>query len=300
MNKSEDNLVAWIRERYGVADLPIGIGDDMAMLPVGERLITSDMLMDGVDFDSRVHSSQQIGRKALAVSLSDCAAMAVRPRWVMVSVALPNAWSMEQAQRLYEGMDPLLEKYDCKIIGGDTNSWNQQLVIDVSVIAEPWEGIRPVRRDGMKPGDSIFVSGFLGGSLSGRHLEFEPRIAEARAMASMLGDNLHAMIDLSDGLSIDAARMAASSGCGIEFDEAGLARVISDAAEEAFALDGKSPLDHALNDGEDFELLMACALSSSASAFGIGVAVAGEGIWLQGRDGSRRAIEPKGWQHFKS
>ena len=305
MDKSEDNLVAWIRKRYGTSDLPIGIGDDMAMLPKveGERLVTSDMLMDGVDFVSRVHSPEQIGRKALAVSLSDCAAMAVRPRWVIVSVALPNAWSMEKAQRLYQGMEPLLEKYDCKIVGGDTNSWDNPLVIDVTIIAEGWEGVRPVRRNGMRSGDRIHVTGLLGGSLSGRHLDFEPRVQEARGLAGSLGSALHAMIDLSDGLSIDAARLAASSNCAIEIDEASLAAVISDAAEAAFSSDGRSPLDHALNDGEDFELLFAAsspAAQAGLSVTQIGVAFSGEGLWLRRVDGSRERIEPKGWQHFKS
>src|SRR5262249_27750342 len=118
MEKTEENLVNWIASRYPSGDLPIGIGDDMAMLPSSAAgiLITADMLMDGVDFDSAVHTPEQIGRKAMAASLSDCAAMAVRPRWALASVALPNAWSMEQAQRLYLGMEPLAQRYRCRIV----------------------------------------------------------------------------------------------------------------------------------------------------------------------------------------
>ena len=161
MEKSEDNLVAWIAGRFPNVDLPIGIGDDMAMLPASGSglLVTSDMLMDGVDFKTKVHAPELIGRKALAVSLSDCAAMAVRPRWAMVSVALPNGWTMEQAQGLYLGIEALAREYECVIVGGDTNSWDHPLVVDVTVLAEPWPGISPVRRTGAKVGDLICITG---------------------------------------------------------------------------------------------------------------------------------------------
>ena len=136
VNKGEDNLVAWLAERFGVKGVGrrpsagalsgsvdrgvvIGIGDDMAWVAGGEGgvLLTADMLMDGVHFDSAIHGPEEIGRKALAASLSDCAAMAVRPCYVVVSVALPEAWSMGQAQGLFLGMEPLAEAFGCTIIG---------------------------------------------------------------------------------------------------------------------------------------------------------------------------------------
>lgn len=324
--------MAWIRSKWlGNRDeLPIGIGDDMAMVRGGNHgfLVTSDMLMDGVDFDVREHAPERIGRKALAVSLSDCAAMAVRPRWAMVSVALPNEWTMAQAQGLYAGIDRLARQYEVALIGGDTNSWDKPLVIDVTVIAEPWpdseppqsgipdaanevrrEFIQPVRRSGLREGDLLVVTGSLGGSLKGHHLDFEPRISEARWIAEKLGSELHALIDLSDGFSTDAHRLAAASGCGIECMSQIVESLASEAAAEMAGEDGRTVLDHILNDGEDFELLFGvdpAAWSALVEAEGetaagfrmIGTVVAGEGVWFRAADGSKTPIEPRGWQHF--
>jgi thiamine-monophosphate kinase len=335
VKKSEDSFVAWLasRARTKGPGVLVGIGDDMAVLQAGRAagkarggavLVTADMLMDGVDFETGVHSPEQIGRKALAAGLSDCAAMAVRPRFVLVSVALPDSWSMKQAKRLYAGVEKLAGAYGCAIVGGDTNSWKHPLAIDVIVIAEPWEGVEPVRRDGMRPGDAVCVTGMLGGSLTAparrggvpHHLGFEPRVREAHWLAACLGQQLHAMMDLSDGLSTDAARMAAASGCGIEFDSAALECVVSEAAVAASRADGRSTLDHALNDGEDFELLFAVGRAGLAKLqrpeiggevaarpldqwTRVGVAVKGKGIWLRGDDDRRERIEARGWQHFR-
>ena len=323
MEKSEDNLIAWIAERTrsqpGTSDIPIGVGDDMAMVrtPAGELLITCDMLMDGVDFDSARHTPEPIGRKALAVSLSDCAAMAVRPRWALVSVALPNSWSMEKAQRLYQGIEALAQRYEVAIIGGDTNSWDQPLAIDVTLVAEPWPGIKPIQRTGMRPEDLIVLTGELGGSLAGRHLDFEPRVREAKWLAEKLGAGLHAMIDISDGLSTDSHRLATASGCGMEFHAVLDDWVASPAAIKAASEDGRSVTDHVLNDGEDFELLFAVDprawIELRESAEGqrifnqhdtlrfrtIGTATEEPGVWLEGPGTTKTPIEPSGWQHFK-
>jgi thiamine-monophosphate kinase len=321
MEKSEDNLIAWIasRCRTDSKGVSIGIGDDMAMVGTesGEVLLTCDMLMDGVDFDTRRHSPEQIGRKALAVNLSDCAAMAVRPRWALVSVSMPNSWTMEKAQRLYQGIEELAKQYEVSIVGGDTNNWDQPLAIDITVVAEPWPGIKPVRRTGMKAHDLIIVTGELGGSLAGHHLDFEPRVREAKWLAEKLGDGLHAMIDVSDGLSTDAHRLAKASDCGIELHESSLEGVASRAAQIAAKDDGRPILDHILNDGEDFELLFAVDpdgwIQLTESPEGrwisdpgvtpryrlIGAANKLRGVWLKATGGSRTTVEPRGWQHFK-
>ncbi len=314
MASGERAFVSWLAARYARetelrrAGVELGIGDDMAILRAGiagprtrkdgRVLITSDMLMDGVDFDASVHSPKQIGRKALAVCLSDCAAMAVRPRWAVVSLALPKSWSIAKAKGLYLGMEPLAQKYGCRIVGGDTNSWNGGLVIDVTVIAEPWPGIEPVRRDGMRPGDAICVTGLLGGSIAGHHLTFEPRVHEARELATRLGDDLHAMMDLSDGLSIDAARMVEASGCGIELVSEALEYIASHAANSANG--PQTPVEHVLHDGEDFELLLACAPDprkiDRRGCYVIGRAVKQKGLWLWSNF-RRKKISPLGWQH---
>lgn len=313
MKKSEDNLIAWIASQRTVplGDDAIGIGDDMAMVNMGTEkvLLTTDMLLDGVHFDTSVHQPEQIGRKAVAVGLSDCAAMAVEPRYVVISVGLPASWSMEQAKGLFVGMESAAHSYGCTIVGGDTNSWSRPLVLDVTVVATPYTGVRPVRRNGVRPGDELFVTGRLGGSLLGRHLTFEPRVDEASWLARGLGSSLHAMMDLSDGLSTDAGRMASASQCGLVFNETALEGVVSEAAESAAREDGRSPVAHALHDGEDFELLFASAPGAMAALEErdskyqglwtcVGAAEENEGVWLHISGGARERLEPEGWQHF--
>jgi thiamine-monophosphate kinase len=309
MRKSETSLIRWIAGRMArtARGVAIGIGDDMAMVRLGGRelLMTVDMLMDGVDFDTSVHTPERVGRKALAASLSDCAAMAVRPRYAVVSVALPEAWTMRQAQRLYRGIEELAEAHGVAIIGGDTNSWAKPLVVDVCVIAEPWPGVRPVRRDGMRPGDVVCVTGRLGGSLLGHHLDFEPRVAEARLLAARLGSGLHAMMDLSDGLSMDARRMAEASECGVELNEEALGGAASPAALNAARRDGRSVVEHVLHDGEDFEMLFAVAPEAAARIklpcpwARIGLAVKRRGVWLRRRDGRCERVPAGGWEHWR-
>ncbi len=314
MEKGEDQLIRWLaaRHRLKSSAVTLGIGDDLAILDIADRsiLIGADMLLDGVHFDSRIHPPEAIGRKALAVVLSDCAAMAVRPRAALISVALPHSWSMDQARQLHEGVFSLAEKYDCAIIGGDTNSWDQPLAVDAVILAQPYEHIEPVRRSGARPGDDLFVTGRLGGSIRGHHMTFEPRVAEARQLASLLGTRLHALMDLSDGLSTDAGRMADASGCGLVFESAVLEKTVSDAAIALAEEDGRPPLDHALNDGEDFELLLAGdagaleleagnLLSGSVACTRVGKAVPEGGVWLAGADGRRSPLPPGGWQHFR-
>lgn len=317
MAKGEDELIAWIRSRTGQAPgagtgLVLGPGDDMAQVRVGAAgvLVACDMVMDGVDFDSAVHTPRQMGRKAMAVNLSDCAAMAVRPRWALVSVALPAHWTMEQAQELFAGAESLAAEFDCRIIGGDTNSWDKPLVVDVTILAEPWEGSSgPVHRSGMRPGDALFVTGRLGGSIWEHHLTFTPRVREARALTLALGPDLHAMMDLSDGLSVDAARMAAASDCGVELDEGAIRALHRDVLREKE--DGRSLTSHLLDDGEDYELflavpefasdrVMACRSEGvSCDLWRIGSAISESGVWLKRMDGGRERVEPRGWRHFR-
>lgn len=320
MEKSEDNLIAWIAERVGAkaASAPdiVGIGDDMAILTIGDETIltAADMLLDGVHFDTRRHTPKQIGRKALAVNLSDCAAMAVRPWCVLVSVALPNDWPMALAQELFDGIAGLADEFDCRIIGGDTNSWDKPLAIDVTILAKPYQGIRPILRRGAKAGDAIFVSGRLGGSLASHQMMFTPRVHEAQQLATLLGEDLHAMMDLSDGLSTDAPRMARVAGVGMLFEQTQLLSVASDTARMSAANDD-ALLAGVVGDGEDFELLFTIAAdrtkdvperianhqtgATDMSITHIGNVVEAPGVWLQMTDGKRAPLSPTGWQHFR-
>jgi len=167
--KGENALVAWLRERFPPdADrVPVGIGDDMAVLRFGQSLvaITTDMLLDGVHFETDKQSFELIGRKALACSLSDCAAMACQPVAATVSLALPNTLALEDVKCIYEGMAQVADRFGCRIVGGDTTSWSGRLAIDIAMLAEPLSPRGPIRRGDAREGDALFVSGPLGGSL---------------------------------------------------------------------------------------------------------------------------------------
>lgn len=282
----------------------LGIGDDMAIVRClsGDLLLSSDMVLDGVHFRLDREPLELIGRKAIACGLSDCAAMAVRPLAATVSVALPADWTLEGSKRLYAGMKNIGEEFGCAIVGGDTTAWHQGLAIDVAIAAVPYEGITPVRRSGAKSGDRLFVTGRLGGSGLGRHLTFTPRIHEARSIAEAWADRLHAMIDLSDGLSLDLHRLCEASGVGATLDLGLLLGAIHPDAEQAARNSGRTPLQHALSDGEDFELLMAASpdagdLRSGVELWPMGT-VTESGMRIRQADGSVRPLERAGFEHL--
>lgn len=305
--RGENQLVAWLRERFRTSSerVPVGIGDDMASVRLDGRLVavTADMLLDAVHFDTAKHDFERIGRKAIACSLSDCAGMACEPRAALVSLALSNAMSLDDVKRLYEGMAAVADRYDCPIVGGDTTSWSAPLVIDVMILAEPMHPRGPVLRSTASAGDTIFVSGHLGGSLAGRHLDFEPRLNLARELAEQ--EHLHALMDISDGLAMDLHRLCEASACDAELSRDQLDMAISDAARSTGAHDGRSPLDHAMSDGEDFELLIVGEPDLRRfNLIPIGRIVepcdpGKSNVTLIGPDGTRTAIEPAGFEHFK-
>lgn len=302
MAGDELQFVEWLRSRKrSHPSVILGIGDDMAMLrTAGERiLVSSDMLLDGVHFDTTLHSLFAIGRKAIACSLSDCAAMAVRPLAATVSLALPQSLPLARAEELQAGMFSMAEEFELAIAGGDTNRWTHPLAIDVAVTAIPFPGIEPVRRSGAKPGDRLYVTGTLGGSLLGHHLAFQPRVREAQGLSTLLGQRLHAMIDITDGLSLDLWRLCEASKVGAELDERQLRRIISEDARQAAASSGRAPLDHALTDGEDFELLLAVdgeATGMDFPLFRIG-RITALGLTIARDDGKIETLEPQGYVH---
>lgn len=305
MADDELQFVEWLRgEQARERRLPavaLGIGDDMAAVTSSSRLIlvSSDMLLDGVHFNTGRHELSQIGRKAIACSLSDCAAMAVQPIAVTVSVAFPATASLAEAQELYRGMYAIASEYDTALVGGDTNRWSHPLAIDVAITADPYEGIDPVTRAGARVGDTLYVTGPLGGSLLGRHLTFAPRVNEARRIAGTLGGHLHAMIDISDGLALDLWRLCEASRVGATVDEGRLRNVVSEDARKAAEDDDRTDLEHALGDGEDFELLIAAGGEmqvTDAPLFPIGEVTDGE-LRLCRLDGQVDRLEPRGWVH---
>ncbi len=305
--ESEFDLIGEIRGKAGSsAGVPLGIGDDCALVavdPVGQ-LVTTDMLLDGRHFQLGMHSPEEIGYKALAVNLSDVAAMAGRPRAAFVAVGLPRANGAEVARGLLAGMLPLAERFGVALAGGDTNAWDGPLVVSVTLLGDP---IPPgvVRRGGGRAGDVLFVTGPLGGSLLGRHLRPEPRVREAIALHGAV--DLHAMIDLSDGLSSDLSHiLEESGGLGATLDASRIP--IHADAERMAERTGKPPLAHALDDGEDFELCFAVDTESARRleanppegvvVYRIGVLESRPGLRLR-REGMEQDLAPGGFDHFR-
>lgn len=305
MHRPEFELIDWIRDR--VTDRPpvtLGIGDDAALLqPTGDRetLVAIDMLMEGIHFQFPDTTPQLAGRKALAVNLSDIAAMAGRATSAFVSVALPNQRGVQFARDVHEGIMQLANEFDVVIAGGDTNSWNGPLVISVTVVGEPLAG-QAVCRSGAKPGDWLFVTGALGGSLpSHRHLTFTPRLREVEQLGQLV--TLNAMIDISDGLAADLHHIMEASHVGAVLD--GEQIPLTDTAVKMS--DGKTPLMHGLSDGEDFELLftvnpadgrrLESLWTGNTRMTRIGEITDVSGCLIRFSDGRTESLPPLGWTH---
>jgi thiamine-monophosphate kinase len=298
---AEFEYIRWVRERVRSSDrVRVGIGDDCAILDVPDPrvLVTTDMLMDGVHFVLADAGPRRVGRKALAVNLSDIASMGGRPLAAVVSVALPRRGTQQLAEELLRGMETLAEEFACPLIGGDTNTWNGPLVLSLTVLGEPGP-CGPILRSGAKPGDWLLVTGSLGGSLAGKHLDFTPRVREALELQKHCTPR--AMIDLSDGLAGDVGHLCDESHCG--------AILAADAIpiDAAVQADRQTPLEHALRDGEDFELAIAVApedgnrLMREQPLPGVRLTRVGDfraelGLWLD-EGGKRRRLEPRGYEH---
>jgi thiamine-monophosphate kinase len=297
----EFEYVAWLRSRTPADPrVLVGPGDDCAVLtpPARPLLVTTDMLMDGTDFILAEVGPRRAGRKAMAANLSDIAAMAGVPTAAVVSVALPRD-GRGLAQELYLGLRDVADAFGVALVGGDTNSWNGPLVISVTALGEATDR-GPVPRSGARPGDWLFVTGPLGGSILGRHLDFTPRVREALALHAAVP--LNAMLDVSDGLAADLNHICEESRCGAVLTAEAIP--ISDAARALSRASGKSPLEHALGDGEDFELVFAVSPDAGRKLLAAppapGLAKIGEcvesGLWLS-QGGQRRPLAATGWVH---
>ena len=288
----------------------VGVGDDCAVLDLGvpEKLILfkTDAVVEGVHF-TREMSPEKIGRKALARCLSDIAAMAGTPTAALVTIALPKDFDAEFVAKIYDGLNSLAEQFGVAIVGGETTTNPERILISISLLGTVSRG-KQILRCGAKVGDAIFVTGELGGSLVEKHLSFEPRLEEARWLAEHF--RVHALMDLSDGLGGDLRHIlnASKVGAVILKSSVPISRAAKLRAKENSA--AKPPFIAALTDGEDFELLFTIASKDAVKLLDgwkkkfpklklscIGKIVAGEGISIRDKIGSH-TFDANGYVHF--
>ena len=287
-----------------------GAGDDCAVLDFGLPdklfLFKTDAVVEGVHFEKDT-PPEKIGRKALARCLSDIAAMAGTPAAAVVTLGLPGLFKPETVVKIYDGLNALAQKHGVAVVGGETTANPERIFISVALLGTVCRG-RQILRSTAKAGDAIFVTGELGGSAAGRHLDFEPRLAEARWLMEQVP--VHAMIDVSDGLAGDLRHLLRASGVGAELLKTAIP--VSRAAKESARKNpfGKSPLAAALSEGEDFELLFTVAAGGAVKLIDawkkhfpklklscIGKTVAGEGITLRDKSGAQK-LNAHGYVHF--
>ncbi len=320
-------------------------GDDMGAVIVGGNggnggnggagetvLVTVDQIADGVHFDLATTPLWKIARKAITRNLSDVAAMGAVPAAAVVAGVLPRGFGESRANELFDHMRQVAAQYDCPLIGGDISMWTHPLLLSVTVLAEP-RGVAPILRRGAKVGDVICVTGALGGSMVPieiesrppgaaspgglsneyvHHLEFEPRLTVARHLASHADIRPNCMIDLSDGLGKDLAHLCRAA---TELSPDGLTAAIelgklplSRAAHEASRRDARPAWQHALGDGEDYELCFTVAPEKAArlpreidgvpiTAIGVIMPPGDPRITLIHPDGSRQPMPELGWEH---
>lgn len=329
MTRTEFEFIDSLRRRFGA-----GIGDDAAVVRSAaekEIVITADLLVEDIDFRRTTAPALLLGHKALAVSLSDIAAMGARPRWSLISIGVPDdVWQTDFVDQFYEGLAKLAQRYDVRLIGGDTSRTNEKIVMDSIVLGECNVGLA-VKRVGAEPGDQIFVTGSLGGAAAGlrliergahlaeqnladddsqkidhvllRQLRPEPRVG----WGMVLGEERLAssMIDISDGLSSDLNHLCTASGVGARIESSLLP--IDHQVVELCGRRALDPLQLALHGGEDFELLFTVRPGDVARlprrVDGVEITRIGEvriladGVKIS--EGSRVwELNPGGWKHF--
>ncbi|MBL0920670.1 MAG: thiamine-monophosphate kinase [Phycisphaerales bacterium] len=294
----ESELLRHIYERSralrGAGGVEVGPGDDAAVLEWsgGRLLATVDQLVEGRHYDPRSTPVDLIARKAVARSVSDIAAMGGEPVAALAAGALREGFAQEN--ELFDAMARWAGHWRCPLVGGDIARVAGPSVLSVTVLGRMGAGRRPVLRSGARDGDTVYVTGALGGSLrSGRHLTFEPRLQEGAWLCETLGDRLHAMMDLSDGLGRDGARLAEASGVGLEVSLGSL------------ALHSDAPTwREGVGDGEDYELLFAASgpvpgrcPTTGTPISSIGKVVEGSGCFGVTERGERVDLGEMGWDH---
>jgi thiamine-monophosphate kinase len=294
----------------GNGQLVVGAGDDCAVLDLGSPecliLFKTDAVVENVHFTCET-PPQKIGRKALARCLSDIAAMAGAPIAALVTLALPPEFDPDFIAGIYAGLNALASEHRVAVAGGETTTNPDRILISIALIGTIPRG-KPLLRSGARPGDAIFVTGELGGSLASKHLDFEPRLAEARWLADHY--QLHSLMDISDGLAGDLRHILKASGVGAELLKSAVPIARAAKMRARGNPSAKPPLEAALSDGEDFELLFTLAAGKAVKLMDgwkqqfpklklscIGKIVPGEGILIRDKIGSR-PLDANGYVHF--
>ncbi|TMC23826.1 MAG: thiamine-phosphate kinase [Chloroflexi bacterium] len=314
-------------------DIAVGIGDDCAVLDLGSELLllaTTDSQVEGVHFTLSTATTEQIGRKALAVNLSDIAAMGGTPRYALVSLILPASTSLATLDGVYAGLRQEAECYATALVGGNIASAGTQLVIDITLLGAIERG-HVLTRSGARPGDILCVTGTLGASAGGlqtllqpdlpyaaQALEYvrmchctpQPRVQEGRVLSWFGPTVVTALLDISDGLSGDLAHLCESSNVGVRLESATIP--LSPELCSIAKCIAHDPLDWALHGGEDYELLFSVApdyvssvIDAVQAATGTPVTQIGticaahDGLMLFGLDGGVAPLRVKSWDHLR-
>ncbi|WP_075090608.1 thiamine-phosphate kinase [Verrucomicrobium spinosum] len=287
----EDELISRLVQHLPQGpEVIAGPGDDCAVVravePGWDQLLKTDCVVEGVHF-LREAAPEQVGWKALARVVSDVASMGGVPQHALITLVLPRELEVSWVERLYAGLRRCAETYGVSIVGGET-AGGPLVMVSVSLTGKVREG-RVLRRDGARAGDVIAVTGQLGGSITGHHLSFEPRVAEAGWLVE--SQQVQAMMDLSDGLAKDLPRMAKASGVEFVLEEGTLP--VNPGCSAA-----------RLGDGEDYELLLAIpaaaweALAASWAARFPEVPLTRIGTFVPMGLGEKPDFVETGWEHF--
>jgi thiamine-monophosphate kinase len=318
-------LVDLIRKKFGRKSRGLlkGIGDDAAIVRCGGRyaLLTTDMMVEGVHFDLRWTTPFQLGFKLVSVNVSDIYAMAGNPEYALLNFAAPPDFDLKMFRRFFDGMQKALDTYGVFLIGGDMSSADR-LIVSATVTGT---SARVVTRGGAKAGDGIYVTGCLGDAACGfeilkrakktveierrKKAELEPdwktayplikrHLMPEAVKPARFARRATAMIDLSDGLAVDLARLCRESGTGARVYAQDIP--MSGELKRAAAFMGMSPLEMALGGGEDYELLFAAPPGERISgAFRIGE-ITQRGLTLVDESGRAGRISARGYRHFVS
>jgi thiamine-monophosphate kinase len=320
------------KELASRSDIALGVGDDAAALDLGAGqllLATCDCQVEGRHFLTRVATPHEIGHKALAVNLSDIAAMGGEPLWILVSLIAPPELDVAVVDGIYEGMRALSERYNVAIVGGNVSSTNGPLIVDITALGRVARE-RMITRAGAKPGDLLLVTGSLGAGLAAlraftttagikpspqalarvraRMTTPEPRVREGLALGAT--GAVTAMLDISDGLAGDLGHICDRSHVGALVDIAALP--VDDATRSIALALGEDSDDLALYGGDDYELLFTTRpedvgeMTELLRDLGTAVTVIGEitpfedGLRVRQQDGSIHPLPPRGWDHLAS